>query len=407
VPPAKQPEQSSPTTASSNNSQKDPKAINWNLTVDYNQRYGDQETDPNKIAQVMSDLKGRIDYHYNRANGLYGQSSDDPAADKKAFDYYQTQMKDWQAQLNKVTGEPTSLEKVAKVGGAAAVGAATGAANDVKGAAEAGKEVGLETADTVNAAAAITGHEIYHGNLSGLGQASANSDFSITQHVAETGANLATAGVYGQVKAGYQLATGQISADEAAKQIGTAGLFQVAAGALGREKGAESSPTEKAANPIGKMEEGDIDRAGNASDRLNARDADAEGTGSSAPATDKQLVPRSGPKGVDPEHHNANVLVQDESGQVVGHERVVSGDMTPEQNAMGFPKGQLASHTEAKAVTATPLKPGESMTITGQEPPCPSCKGYMNRAAKDSGATIQYRWRENGGTKTWTANGGG
>lgn len=90
-------------------------------------------------------------------------------------------------------------------------------------------------------------------------------------------------------------------------------------------------------------------------------------------------MPRSGPRGVDPDHHNANVLVQDESGQVIAHERVVSGNMTPEQKAMGFPKGQLASHAEAKTVTTTVLKPGETMTIAGQDPPCPSCKGYMNR----------------------------
>jgi hypothetical protein len=77
--------------------------------------------------------------------------------------------------------------------------------------------------------------------------------------------------------------------------------------------------------------------------------------------------------------------------------------MTPAEQALGFPKNTLASHTEARAVTHTPLQPGQSMTITGQRPPCPSCKGYMNRAAEESGATIRYRWRENGVTKIWEA----
>jgi hypothetical protein len=115
------------------------------------------------------------------------------------------------------------------------------------------------------------------------------------------------------------------------------------------------------------------------------------------------LVPRSGPRGVDPNHHNANVLVRDAAGNVVAHQRIVSGNMTLEEQALGFPRNTLASHTEARAVRTMPLEPGGSMTITGQNPPCPSCKGVMNQAATESGATIRYQWRENGRTLTWTA----
>jgi hypothetical protein len=115
------------------------------------------------------------------------------------------------------------------------------------------------------------------------------------------------------------------------------------------------------------------------------------------------LVPRLGPKGVDPNHHNANVLVRDAAGNVVAHQRIVSGNMTLEEQALGFPRNTLASHTEARAVRTMPLEPGGSMTITGQNPPCPSCKGAMNQAATESGATIRYQWRENGQTRTWTA----
>ncbi len=101
--------------------------------------------------------------------------------------------------------------------------------------------------------------------------------------------------------------------------------------------------------------------------------------------------------------HNANVTVRDGNGNIVSHERIVSGNMTPAEKALGFPKNTLASHTEARAVTNTTLKRGQSMTITGQQRPCPSCKGFMNRATSETGATIRYQWRENGSTRSWTA----
>jgi len=116
-----------------------------------------------------------------------------------------------------------------------------------------------------------------------------------------------------------------------------------------------------------------------------------------------KVAERTGPKGVDPAHHNANVMVKDADGSVISHERLVSGNMTTSEKALGFPKNTLASHTEARAVTNTPLKAGDTMTITGQKRPCPSCKGYMNRSASETGADIKYQWRENGTTKTWTA----
>jgi RHS repeat-associated protein len=107
--------------------------------------------------------------------------------------------------------------------------------------------------------------------------------------------------------------------------------------------------------------------------------------------------------GVDPKHHNANVIVQDSSGKIIIRSRYVSGNMTPEEKALGFPKNTLASHTEARAVRDIKLKQGENMTITGQRPPCPSCKGKMNQTSQNSGASINYRWRQNGQTNKWTA----
>ncbi len=116
-------------------------------------------------------------------------------------------------------------------------------------------------------------------------------------------------------------------------------------------------------------------------------------------------VPRTGQKGVEPGRHNANVTVRDSDGNIVSHHREVSGNMTPEEKALGFPQNTMASHTEARAVQ-TPMKPGDSMTITGQRAPCPSCKGRMNSTTQRTGSKIKYQWREGGKTQRWESKGG-
>src|SRR3546814_17478673 len=75
------------------------------------------------------------------------------------------------------------------------------------------------------------------------------------------------------------------------------------------------------------------------------------------------LVQRLGPKGVDPLHHNANVLVRDASGNVVAHQRFVSGNMTLDEQALGFPKNTLASHTAARAVRTMELESGDRKSV--------------------------------------------
>ncbi|MEI7647839.1 MAG: hypothetical protein WCJ48_06090, partial [Actinomycetes bacterium] len=113
--------------------------------------------------------------------------------------------------------------------------------------------------------------------------------------------------------------------------------------------------------------------------------------------------PRLGPKGVVPGRHNANVTVRDASGNIVHHERVVSGGMTPVQKELGFPLSSNATHTEAQAVmnTSIPSGSGFNMTITGQRAPCPSCKNYMQLHYENTGTPVQYQWRENGSTQLW------
>jgi len=62
-----------------------------------------------------------------------------------------------------------------------------------------------------------------------------------------------------------------------------------------------------------------------------------------------------------------------------------------DEAALGFPRSSLATHTEARAVRI-PLQAGDTMIIEGQYPPCPSCKGAMNNAARAAGAEIHYLW---------------
>ncbi|MFO0883455.1 MAG: polymorphic toxin-type HINT domain-containing protein [Pirellulales bacterium] len=109
------------------------------------------------------------------------------------------------------------------------------------------------------------------------------------------------------------------------------------------------------------------------------------------------------PAGNSTNHHKANVTIRDQNGNLLSRERLLSGNMTSSERALGFPRNMLASHTEARAATQTTLQPGQVMTITGQRPPCPSCKGYMNQAARESRAIIIYRWRDGGITRTWAA----
>jgi RHS repeat-associated protein len=68
-----------------------------------------------------------------------------------------------------------------------------------------------------------------------------------------------------------------------------------------------------------------------------------------------------------------------------------SGVKNAEEEAMGFPLGNLASHTERRLMRL-PFKEGDVVELWGSRPPCPACKGAMNRAAREKGAKITYRW---------------
>lgn len=88
-------------------------------------------------------------------------------------------------------------------------------------------------------------------------------------------------------------------------------------------------------------------------------------------------------------------------GHVAYADTLTRGGMTAEESALGFPLSVFFAHTEARAARSILLQLGGTMIVDGLYPPCPSCKGAMNKAASESGATIHYLWEQN----IWTAGG--
>jgi Pput_2613-like deaminase len=87
-------------------------------------------------------------------------------------------------------------------------------------------------------------------------------------------------------------------------------------------------------------------------------------------------------------------------GKVISKKTFKSGDMTDAEKEMGFPLGPNEAHAENRVLQRTSLKPGDELTIkAGGREACNSCKGKMNDAAEETGATIKYVWDG----KTWTA----
>jgi hypothetical protein len=77
------------------------------------------------------------------------------------------------------SGGPNAVDYTLAVAGGAVKGAAGGVVDVVVGTAKMAKEVGSEAADVVNDLAVVTtGQELYHGNLSQLGDASSRPDFN-------------------------------------------------------------------------------------------------------------------------------------------------------------------------------------------------------------------------------------
>lgn len=111
-----------------------------------------------------------------------------------------------------------------------------------------------------------------------------------------------------------------------------------------------------------------------------------------APRPNEELAELMGPKGDErPVPHEAGARVRDAQGREKWSGSYESGGMTPEQEALGYPKAQQATHTEVKAIAEAPLGPGETLDITGQYDPCPACRAAMT-AASQGGRTVSYWW---------------
>ena len=132
-------------------------------------------------------------------------------------------------------------------------GVGRGAVNTGVGLKNLGKEVALQAYDTgsgvVEIGGRLTGANWRFGAQSNLGEASLQPGFSYGTHVAETGANAVTVGVYGEVKAGYQLYKGQITVDQASQVFGSTAVLQgVSAGMV---KAMSAQPNASIATVVG------------------------------------------------------------------------------------------------------------------------------------------------------------
>jgi RHS repeat-associated protein len=116
--------------------------------------------------------------------------------------------------------------------------------------------------------------------------------------------------------------------------------------------------------------------------------------------------------------HHATITVFDPTGGVRYQYGLVSGHTLPEEAALGFPNAMMATHTENRSMrmhgasptvpipndpyaNSHPVQPGDHIVIDGEKPPCPQCKGAMNRAVNELGVNVTYNW----GGNVWRATG--
>ncbi|WP_442912785.1 hypothetical protein [Kutzneria sp. CA-103260] len=114
--------------------------------------------------------------------------------------------------------------------------------------------------------------------------------------------------------------------------------------------------------------------------------------------------------------HFADVTVYDPHGNVKYACTLRSGNQLQQESALGFPNASLASHTEARSMRMhggsptvpipgdplahqMPVNKGDRVEIHGTKPPCPQCKGAMNRAVSELGVGVSYHW----GGNSWQA----
>lgn len=141
------------------------------------------------------------------------------------------------------SGGATAIDYALPVAGGAVSGAYGGQMDVMAGAAKMVRETNDQSLDLVNDATVLaTGHELYHGNLSQLGDESTKPDFNYRSYVDNVGANVATFGLVSQVEAGIDWWDGKINVDQFAERVGSVGLVQFFAGVAGVGKGGTAEP---------------------------------------------------------------------------------------------------------------------------------------------------------------------
>ncbi|GKT19639.1 DUF6531 domain-containing protein [Acidovorax sp. SUPP2522] len=91
--------------------------------------------------------------------------------------------------------------------------------------------------------------------------------------------------------------------------------------------------------------------------------------------------------------HNLKAKVKGKDGAVKSEQDYVSGGMTEEDKALGYPLCTLVTHTERKALNEGNYSPEDSIEMDGQYAPCSHCKGAMNTAVNSGKvAGIKYTW---------------
>ncbi|MGW6460136.1 polymorphic toxin-type HINT domain-containing protein, partial [Streptomyces sp. NPDC055078] len=123
--------------------------------------------------------------------------------------------------------------------------------------------------------------------------------------------------------------------------------------------------------------------------------------------------------------HTADVDIEDVNGDVRLSYSVRSGNASDPEKALGGGYNtEAATHTENRVARMSgasagknpilgdpyagiiAVNKGETVRLFGQRPPCPRCRGAMNRMVNELGVNVVYSWASPLGAGDWTANGG-
>lgn len=104
--------------------------------------------------------------------------------------------------------------------------------------------------------------------------------------------------------------------------------------------------------------------------------------------------------------HHATVSVYRNGSRMGDPTHWVSGSQTPHERALQDGYGRtLATHTEQRAIRhyQNDVGPGDRVVVQGHYSPCPSCQVGMRHMHAQTGADVEYRYRDEttGMERTW------